>query len=199
MKKKTKEGFGMEQQLREHLMEGEQLLWSGRPEAFETLDKTNKSSIITGLVIKLLVTIGLLVVYVISARDNSVPIKPGVIIAILALAAVALANPFLIARRLRRKTVYGLTDKRVLRSGVFDQAIPYERIRSAELRTDEDGHTSLLCGPRSAGLKPRKWRGEAEASFIDNRDEPEAARVIFYAIPVSEEVKGLLKQYLPIK
>ena len=183
----------MEQQLREHLMEGEQLLWSGRPEAFETLDKTNKSSIITGLVIKLLVTIGLLVVYVISARDNSV------IVAILALAAVALANPFLIARRLRRKTVYGLTDKRVLRSGVFDQAIPYERIRSAELRTDEDGHTSLLCGPRSAGLKPRKWRSEAEASFIDNRDEPEAARVIFYAIPVSEEVKGLLKQYLPIK
>ena len=189
----------MEQQLREHLMEGEQLLWSGRPEAFETLDKTNKSSIITGLVITLLVTIGLLVVYVISARDNSVPIKPGVIIAILALAAVALANPFLIARRLRRKTVYGLTDKRVLRSGVFDQAIPYERIRSAELRTDEDGHTSLLCGPRLAGLKPRKWRSEAEASFIDNRDEPEAARVIFYAIPMSEEVKGFLKQYLPIK
>lgn len=189
----------MEQQLREHLMEGERLLWSGRPEAFETLDKTNKSGIVTGLVVKVLVTIGLLVVYFISARESDIPIKPGVIVVILALAAFALANPFLIARRLRKKTIYGLTDKRVLRSGVFDQAIPYERIKSAVLRTDADGHTSLLCGQRVINLKPRKWRGEAEASFIDNRDEPEAARIIFYAMPMDEEVKVLLKQYLPIK
>ena len=37
-----KEGSTMEEQFREHLMEGEQLLWTGRPESFETLDKTNK-------------------------------------------------------------------------------------------------------------------------------------------------------------
>ena len=46
------------------------------------------------------------------------------------------------------------------------------------------------------GLKPRKWRGEAEACFIDNRDEPEAARVILYALPMDDEVKALEKEYL---
>ena len=34
----------MEEQLREHLMEDEQLLWTGCPESFDTLDKTNKTS-----------------------------------------------------------------------------------------------------------------------------------------------------------
>ena len=50
----------MEEQLREHLMDGERLLWSGSPESFETLDKTNKTSIIVGFVIKALITLGIL-------------------------------------------------------------------------------------------------------------------------------------------
>ena len=41
-----KEGLDMETKLRNLLAEDETLLWSGRPEPFETLDKTNKQSII---------------------------------------------------------------------------------------------------------------------------------------------------------
>ena len=36
----------MEEQLREQLLEDEQLLWTGCPESFNTLDKTNKPSIV---------------------------------------------------------------------------------------------------------------------------------------------------------
>lgn len=193
-----KEGSTMEEQFREHLMEGEQLLWTGRPESFETLDKTNKTSIIVGLVIKAIITLGILLLFIISAQENG-GVKPGVIAFILAFAAFAFANPFLIARRLRKKTLYGLTDKRIMRAGANDQAVPYDRIRNAVLRTDADGHTSLLCGPRAVRLKPRQWRGEADASFINTAGEPEAERVILYALPMDDKLKGLLNKYLPLK
>ena len=82
----------MENQLRELLMEDERLLWSGRPEAFDTLDKTNKPGIIAGLVIKSIVILGILWIYLYSARDRGVsPVGLGFI---LALSAVALAYPF---------------------------------------------------------------------------------------------------------
>ena len=187
----------MEQSLREHLMEDEQLLWTGRPEAFETFDRTNKTSLIIGLIIKVVVALGLIITYVASLDKDS--IKPGIVIIVLLFAAFALINPFLVARRLRKKTLYGLTNKRVMRSGAYDQAIPYERIKSAVLRTDADGHTTLLCGSRAVNLKPRLWRAEADASFINNAGEPEADRVIFYAVPMSDELESLLEKYLPVK
>ena len=187
----------MEQQLREHLMEDEQLLWTGRPEAFETFDRTNKASLIIGLIVKIVVTLGLIIAYVISQDKET--LKPGIVIVVLLFGVLAVINPFLYARRLRNKTLYGLTNKRVMRAGVYDEAVPYERITSAVLRTDADGHTTLLCGPRAVNLKPRQWRGEADASFINNLDAPEAARVILYALPMSNELKSLLKKYLPIQ
>ena len=84
----------MEKQLREHLLENEQLLWTGRPEAFETLDKSNKTSIMVGLVIKLVVSLGILLLYGMSARQDGGNIKPIVIVFILAIAAFAIVNPF---------------------------------------------------------------------------------------------------------
>jgi len=148
----------MEQQLRERLMPDEHLLWCGSPEPFETLDKTNKRPIIVGTIIKAIVAVCVLILYFVSIRQEGVSARPGLIIVVLALAAFAMLNPFLTARRLRKKTIYGLTDKRAMRCGSNDNAVPYERIKSAELRTDEDGHTTLLCGPRALKLKPRQWR-----------------------------------------
>ena len=189
----------MEKQLREHLWEDEQLLWSGCPESFETLDRTNKKSILVGLVIKVLVALGILVLLFISSQQNGKNVSPAVIVIYLAFAAYAIMTPFLVARHLRRNTIYGLTDKRVIRSGQSDQAVPYERIKSAVLRTDDDGHTSLLCGSRAYNLKPCKWRGEADAAFINGSEEPEAERVILYALPMDSRLEELLKKYLPLQ
>ena len=186
----------MEEQLREHLMEDEQLLWVGTPESFETLDKTNKTSIIVGTTIKVVVTLFLFFCFTYGQDKGDV--KPGIIAVILVFAVLALINPFVIARRLRKKTLYGLTDKRVMRTGTFDEAIPYDRIKTAVLRTDRDGHTSLLCGSRAVNLKPRQWRGEADASFINSNDDSEAARVILFALPIDSKLKALLEKYLPI-
>lgn len=188
----------MVKQLREQLLEDEQLLWTGCPEAFDTLDRTNKTSIITGLVIKALIGLGILFLVFSSAKDGG-GIHPGIIICILAAVAYAMMNQFLIARRLRKKTIYGLTDKRVIRAGAADNAVPYERIKKAVLRIDQDGHTSLLCGSRACDLKPRQWRAEADASFINNSGEPEASRVILYALPMDDALRALLYQRLPLQ
>lgn len=188
----------MEKQLKELLLADEELLWMGSPEAFDTLDKTNKTSIIVGLVIKVLVILGILLTFVFSAQSAN-NTKPGVFLFILAFGVFALVNPFLIARRLRRKTIYGLTNKRIIRSGATDNAVPYERIKKAVLRMDDDGHTSLLCGSRAVNLKPRKWRGEADASFIDSSNEPEATRVILYALPMDDSLREILEKHLPLE
>lgn len=188
----------MEEQLCEQLLEDEQLLWTGCPEPFDTLDRTNKTGIIVGLVVKALVSLGILVMFIVSAREGR-GIHPGVIACIPAIGAYAMLYPFLIARRLRKKTIYALTDRRVIRSGATDNAVPYERIKRAVLRADKDGHTSLLCGPRACDLKPRQWRGEADASFLNNNAEPEASRVILYALPMDDKLRELLNQKLPLE
>ena len=187
----------MEEQLRGNLLEDEQLLWVGAPQSFETLDKTNKTSIIVGIIIKVLVT--LFLIYCFTFAQDSGSINLHIIAVILVFAALALINPFLVARRLRKKTLYGLTNKRVLRAGTFNEAVPYDRIKRAVLRTDADGHTSLLCGSRAVKLKPRQWRGEADASFINSNDDTEAARVILFALPEDGGLVALLEKYLPLK
>ena len=60
----------MEKSLRALLEEDEKLLWFGSPEPFETMDKTNKKSILIGLVIKALVIAGCLALYIQSARST---------------------------------------------------------------------------------------------------------------------------------
>ena len=186
----------MEENFESLLAENEKLLFTVRPEHFETLDKTNRNSIVMGVIIKAVVTAILLVLYLLTAL-NAGSVNVAVFIVILAVAAYAIANPFLVARRLRDKTLYGLTDKHILRSGSNAGAVPYDRIKHAVLRTDEDGHTTLLCG-ESTNLKPTKWRLEADAAFINEMDNEEADRVILYAIPMNAELKAFLKEKLPL-
>lgn len=188
----------MEQKFRDLLEKDETLLWSGCPEHFETLDKTNKQSIVVGTVIKVCVIAGILALYIRGAL-TAAGIKWGIVAVILAFGAFALANPFLVARRLRGKTFYALSDRRVLRTGANDESVPYERIKSAALCTDEDGHTTLLCGPRTKNLKPRQWRGEADAAFINGPDDPEALRVILYDLPMTKELRAILKDKLGVQ
>lgn len=188
----------MEKNFSELLEKDEKLLWCGRPERFETLDKTNKQSIVIGLAVKLIVIGGILALYIRGALAAA-GIKWGIIAVILAFGAFALVNPFLVARRLRDKTFYALSDRRVLRAGANDGSVPYERIKSAVLRTDADGHTTLLCGPRTKDLKPRQWRGEADAAFLNGPDDPEALRVILYNLPMTKELRAILKDKIGVE
>ena len=109
----------MEQKFSELLEKDEKLLWCGCPEHFETLDKTNKKSIIVGLIIKAIVIVGILALYIHGAL-MAAGVKWGIVAAVLAFGAYAFVNPLLVARRLRNKTFYALSDRRILRTGLSE-------------------------------------------------------------------------------
>ena len=48
-------------------------------------------------------------------------------------------------------------------------------------------------------LKPRQWRGEADAAFINGPDDPEALRVILYNLPMTRELKAILKEKIGVQ
>lgn len=65
----------MEDKLNYALEDGEELLWEGRPEEFDTLDKTHKSGIIKGAIIKAIVGAAILIGYFAVAGRNGAGVK----------------------------------------------------------------------------------------------------------------------------
>ena len=187
----------MEEQLRPLLAKDEKLLWCGRPETFETLDKTNKPRILTGILIKTVLFAAMLCAYIrASLATDSFSILMAAAIA--ATGFLVIAYPFYVANSLRKKRVYGLTDRRILRLGENNETVPYSRIKTAALRTDADGHTSLLCGPGTVKLRPNRWRGKADSPFFNRPDKPEAEDVVLYALPMDKKLRSVLEEHLPI-
>ena len=188
----------MEEKLNAMLAADETLLWSGRPVSFKTFDNTNRKRILLGFLIKGIILALVLVQYFRLSAGTEAGARPGLILLILLFGGFAFYAPFHTARRLRRTTLYGLTDRRVLRISTKEESVPYERIHSAALRADGDGQYSLLCGPRAMKLRSDKWRDDADYPFADDPNEPEANSVILYALPVDSRLKAVVAQYLPI-
>lgn len=187
----------MEEQFSTILEPGEELLWCGRPEAFVTLDQTNKNSIVTGTCIKALVGLAVIGGYLaaVAGKGNS---SIGVLVCLLAITGFAIAMPFVTASHLRKKIVYGLSNRRLLHVGFTEGGVPYGRIRKAALRTDADGHVSLLCGPHALRLRSSRWRSNAEGTFTDDPEEKQCTCAVLYALPMSGELELILRDKLPL-
>ena len=65
----------MEKSLKDELRNGENVLWSAQPEAFETLDVTHKKAFITKTVLVCGIAVLLSVIYVIFALNKGIPVK----------------------------------------------------------------------------------------------------------------------------
>ena len=178
----------MEELLKESLREEETLLWSGRPEAFETLDKTHKIPFIRKGIIAALVTIAICAAYVIFAQIKNVPLKPAVPVIVAACGIFVILRGLIDASKLRKRVLYAITDKRV----------EYSAISAAKLDRDEDGHVSLLCGEDAIKAKPWKRRVMALAGTVTNDTTGMCESFAFYAIPDADKVKEILKPYLPL-
>ena len=187
----------MEEKFKTLLQPGETLLWCGRPAAFETLDKTNKSGILIATAIKVVVMTCLIGSYV-AAAARSANFNTVILFCLFALTAFVIAMPFLTASHLRKRIVYGLSDRRILRAGFAEGGVPYKRIKTAALRTDSDGHTTLLCGPRAMKLPAGRWRANADTAFSDDADVDECTGAVLYALPMDDELEALLREHLPL-
>lgn len=188
----------MEELLKESLREEETLLWSGRPEAFETLDKTHKVPFIRKGIIAALVTIAICAAYVIFAQIKNVPLKPAVLVIVAACGIFVILRGLIDASKLRKRVLYAITDKRLIIQTDSEKSVEYSAISAAKLDRDEDGHVSLLCGEDAIKAKPWKRRVMALAGTVTNDTTGMCESFAFYAIPDADKVKEILKPYLPL-
>ena len=188
----------MEEKIRESLEKGEELLWIGSPEQFDTMDKSNGGSIRRGSIIKAVVTVTLVVLYILAAKKNGADIMPVLIVLLVACGGYAIANPFLTADKLRKKVCYAVTDRRLVTVTSEVKGVPYELIREAVIKTDADGHSTLLCGHDAVKFKPTRWRGESVVSARLNSETGDCDSLVLYAVPEIEKVKALVGQYLAL-
>ena len=147
--------------------------------------------------IKAAIVLCLIIGYLIIAV-NTENVKPFVVVLILVIGAFAIAIPFMTARRLRKDAVYAITDRNIIRAGSSETSVPLSRIHVATLKTDSDGHTTLLCGPEAQKFPATKWRAYADTSFRDLEEEGECGRAVIYALPMDENLNRIIHQVLPL-
>ena len=188
----------MEDMLSSVLEAGEEVLWRGKPEAFETLDKTHKPVIVKGEIIKTVVSLALIIAYIVTVNNSGAGVKPAIVVIILAVMAYALASPFLHANTLRRKVEYVITNQRLFTIKDDAKGVEFDKIKTAEIKTDADGHTTLLCGPASVKTESDKWRTNATLGLRLDNDTLDCDGLTWYAIPNAKEAEALLKKYLPL-
>lgn len=185
----------MEETLKNGLRDGETILWRSKTEAIETLDKTNKKPFWLTLLISAAVFVLLVVLYVLNVSG---PQKPVVYIILLVACGFAPVRRLADARE-ARKLHYIVTDRRLLSISGELRGVELKRVKTAALRTDEDGHLSLLAGADAVKARPSRWRalaltGQPSAAVDDN--EP-VDRFVFYAVEDRKGLEKVLRQVLP--
>ena len=188
----------MEELLKESLREEETLLWSGRPEAFETLDKTHKVPFIRKGIIAALVTIAICAAYVIFAQIKNVPLKPAVPVIVAACGIFVILRGLIDASKLRKRVLYAITDKRLIIQTDSDKSVEYSAISAAKLSSDKDGHVSLLCGENAIKAKPWRRRELALTGAVTNDTTGVCESFVMYALPETDKVNEILKSYLSL-
>lgn len=189
----------MEDKLKAELLEGETLLWSGKPENFETLDLTHKQHFTKKAVIAALAAAALLAAYIVFAARQGTQISWVVAALIVVFAAAAPMGFFSSASKLRKEVFYAVTDQRLLIVREEVRSVKYENVKTALFKTDADGHTSLVFGAKAETAKPHSWRNAALfGRFHENEGADECDLMAFYAVPNIEELKRAVSPYLAI-
>ena len=188
----------MEELLKKAMDKDEKLLWSGRPEKFETFDKTYspifKRKIIISALIGIILTVGFIIL---SARAN-MEIKWGAIVIIWLFCVIAPINIYRDANTLTKKIMYGITDRRFITVSDTTKNITYDKLDKAIFYTDADRHTSIICGTKAEKLKEKNLRELATMGVCMDADGKECEKYVMYAVPEAEKLKKLLADYIKI-
>ena len=182
----------MEEKLKAKLKDDETLLWTARPEAFEILDKTHKAHFVKKAILIAVIVAAAIAVYINAAIKTNSPVQIAVIIIALIAGGYGMFGEFLDGRKLQNKTLYALTDQRMIAfMGMSFEAVDYSRVKDYEFVTDEDGHTSLLCGERAREVKPYGRRSVTVCGAQNNAESGECHGFAMYGI--TAEVKNIEK------
>ena len=180
----------MEEKLKAKLKDDETLLWTARPEAFEILDKTHKAHFVKKAILIAVIVAAAIAVYINAAIKTNSPVQIAVIIIALIAGGYGMFGEFLDGRKLQNKTLYALTDQRMIAfMGMSFEAVDYSRVKDYEFVTDEDGHTSLLCGERAREVKAHGRRSATVCGAQNNAETGLCQGFAMYGI--GAEVKNI--------
>lgn len=188
----------MEEKLKAKLKDDETLLWTAKPEAFETLDSTHKKHFVMKGILLSVIFLALIAIYIRAALSTHSTIQIPVILIGLAAYAYGLFGEFMDANKLRNKSLYALTDQRMIAvMGMSVEAVDYERLSDYEFVTDEDGHTSLLCGERAREVKPYSRRSATVCGAQNNAETGECHGFAMYGITAEvDNIEKILSQHI---
>ena len=181
----------MDTKLKDVLMDGEQLLWSGSP-VFKTLGETHKNMFAVKAIVVVGALIAFLCYYLKGVMDGVIAFKAMAIVIMVVLAAVPLMLEWLDAQKMR-KTVYAVTDSRLI--AVVDTAvnvITYDKIKDYKFAADADGQVSLVCGCDMMKASPRSYRASCVYGVRMKGDGSECERFVMYALPDADAVAELV-------
>ncbi len=181
------------------LQPGEQVLWSGAPAPFRTMDEINGKSVRFRLFLKGGITVVLAAAYCLYAipRDT---MMIGVPIVILALGALLIGSQLNVCRKMRVKGRYAITDRRAfafMEDGGLGASLPLEKISLWRATPAGDGCSSIRFGAGPVALSPEKER-EAAIGFLLRESGEGDDGCIFYhlAAPAAGEAAALLTRLL---
>lgn len=181
----------MEQKLLDNLMDGEQVLWSGKPE-FKIFGETHKNFFAAKVVVIAAALIAFFMYYFMGVQAGTIPFKASAIVIMLVVAAVPLTLEWLDAQKMK-KTIYAVTDKRLL--ALVDtavNAVTFDQVKEFKFEKDADDQVSLVCGCDMMKKSPRSYRASAVFGLRMKDDNSECERFVMYAITEADKVKKLV-------
>ena len=184
-----------EKTLRGILRDGEQVLWSGRTEAFSLLAYDSKKQILGKWIGTAAAAVVILALYIRNAGNGK-----GVIAAVLAVAALLLVSPFVEQRSVLRQN-YWITDQRViLISG--DQTVYYMELDGIDEFRTVTGKTeygSLVLGSCVFEDIRRQLRWRACHPKMDSQSgttSGAAMGLVLFNLKDCRGAEELLRQYV---
>lgn len=187
----------MDIKLQEIMNPDEKLLWSGKTEAFDTLDLTHKKSFVTKAIVMVVSFIALVAVYFSYIGSNGIEAKPVFVLIVGALMAVPVLGMFQDAKKLRG-AIYAVTDKRLIAIVDGIRTVDLASVNQAQFKTDEDGHTSLLLGKNGIKARSPRWRYLSVSSPDVDEATGLCMKFGFYAVEDHAKLKEVLKSFLPV-
>ena len=179
----------MDEDLKNALEEGETILFKGKPEPFQTLDKISKPPFVITTVLTVLICTALCVSYAVNTIPSGT-FKILLPIVVAAIGILIISSVFRDARRIRNQQ-YVITNKRLIRKGEDVCSLPYSAVTQYVFKEDEEGHTSLLIGPDGIKAKSKNWRKLGASSLSVNTENGKCEQAVFYGIPQPEEFRKI--------
>lgn len=171
---------------KENLKEDEKIEWVGRPEPFSFISKFTRTNFIIRIAVAAVCAIVAIILYIIlSDTANAL-----VIAAIIIIAAIAGLYPIYDKRNMQNKTLYIITNQRVIRvlsSSEFD-AIPRS---SVKISTTDAGNDCIhaMFGSFANCSENRVFHNAATPKF-DEKDN--VIGLVFYNVKKTPELTSLL-------